>query len=102
MRLLVYAGLSLWAGVFLLTYGRYFDLYVRMMGQRLKPKSILNREMACFSDPANYTEVGQIYRRKAIRAELASIASFIILLMALEIARLGGLLARRADHDPPV
>jgi len=61
------------------------------MSQRLKPKSIFEREMACFSDPTNYTEVGQIYRSKAIRAELASIVCFIILLMALEIARRGGL-----------
>jgi len=80
MRLLAYAGLGLWAGVTLLSYGWYFVLYQRMMSRRISKRSFFSgREMACFSDPKDYTEVGLIFRSRAIRAEIACIICFVIL-----------------------
>ena len=88
MHVLVYAAMAFWIGlgVFLLIWN--FILSAQMMNHRVpKQQPILGpRKFSFQGDPADYTAVGQGYRRKAIQAEIALLAYVPTLIIAISIA----------------
>jgi hypothetical protein len=76
MRVFVYIGAALWIAVGLGIFIWNFILSAQMMNNRVpKQRSILGRRQFSFqTDPTDYTEIGQKYRHKSIRAEIVLLA----------------------------
>jgi hypothetical protein len=85
---LVYVGVALWLSFGLVIFLWNFILMVQMFNHRVpKQRRILGaRQFAFQTDPADYTEVGQKYRQKAIQAEIALLAYLPTFLIAISIA----------------
>ena len=90
MRVLVYIGLGLWIGVGIGIFLWHFILTAQMMNHRVPTESpILGpRQFSFQTDPADYTELGQQYRQKSIRAEIALLAYGPTLFIAILLASL--------------
>lgn len=88
MRVLVYIGVALWIGVGIGIFMWNFILLAQMMNRRVpKQGPILGRRQFSFqTDPADYTEQGQQYRQKSIRAEIALLAYVPTLVIAILMA----------------
>ncbi|WP_316192555.1 MULTISPECIES: hypothetical protein [unclassified Bradyrhizobium] len=88
MRFLVYIGVGLWIGLGLCIFIRNFVLSAQMVNHRVpKQRPIFGRRQFSFqTDPADYTELGQQYRQKSIRAEIALLAYLPTLVLAILIA----------------
>jgi hypothetical protein len=88
MRVLAYIGLALWIGIGVGIGISNFVLSAQMMNHRVpKQWPILGRRQFSFqTDPADYTELGQQYRQKSIRAEIALLAYVPTLVIAILIA----------------
>ena len=88
MRVLVYLSVALWIGVGIVIAVRNLILSAQMMNHRVtKQWPILgSRQFSFQTDPADYTEVGQQYRQKSIRAEIALLAYVPTLFIAILIA----------------
>ena len=76
MRVLVYVGVALWIGVGIVIAVWNFILSAQMMNHRVPRQWPLfgPRQFSFQTNPADYTEVGQQYRQKSIRAEIALLA----------------------------
>jgi hypothetical protein len=90
MRVLVYVGVALWISVGVVILVWNMILQAQMMNNRV-PKQEQRRlfgarQFSFQKDPADYTELGQQYRRKAIRAELVVLAYVPTLFIAVWIA----------------
>lgn len=90
MRVLVYIGVGLWICVGIVIFLWNLILSAQMMNRRVpKEWPILGRRQFSFqTDPADYTELGQQYRQKSIRAEIALLAYGPTLLIAISLASL--------------
>lgn len=90
MRVLVYVGVGPWIGVGIGIFLWNFILSAQMMNHRVpKEWPILGQRQFSFqTDPADYTELGQQYRQKAIRAEITLLAYGPTLLIAILLAGL--------------
>jgi hypothetical protein len=90
MRILVYMGVALWVGVGVVIFLWNFILSAQMANNRVpKQWPILGRREFSFqTDPADYTELGQLYRQRAIRAEIILIAYVPTLFIAIVFAHL--------------
>ena len=91
MRVLVYMGAALWIGVGIVIAVWNFILSAQMMNHRV-PKQRPNfgpRRFSFQTEPADYTEVGQQYRQKSIRAEIALLAYLPTLFIVILIASSG-------------
>jgi hypothetical protein len=88
MRVLVDIGVALWIGVGIGLFMWNFILSAQMMNHRVpKQWPILGRRRFSFqTDPADYTECGQQYRQKSLRAEIALLAYLPTLVIAIVIA----------------
>src|SRR5262249_25750702 len=74
MQAVVYSLTALWAGVnlILMVWDGYLSL--QMLNYRVQkewPISGGGRKFSFQTDPTDYTEIGQMYRRKSIRVETA-------------------------------
>ena len=90
MRVLVYIGLALWISVGVVIFVWNLILSAQMVNN-LVPKPEQRhlygpRQFAFQTDPADYTELGQLYRKKAIRAELVVLSYVPTLFIAIFIA----------------
>jgi hypothetical protein len=88
MRVLVYIGVALWICVGIGIFMWNFILSAQMMNHRLPNQwPILGRRKFSFqTDPGDYTERGQRYRQKSIRAEIALLAYVPTLVIAILMA----------------
>jgi hypothetical protein len=68
MRTLFYIGIALWIGLGIFLFFRYAILATQMMNHRVPKQSQLS---IYYRKASDYTEVGQGYRQKAIRAWIA-------------------------------
>lgn len=93
MRIVVYNGVALWisVGVLILVWNMILDA---QMVNNIVPKPDRSHlykppRFTFQTHPADYTELGQVYRQKSIRAELLLVAYvptlFIIILIASRI-----------------
>jgi hypothetical protein len=73
MQLIGYSVFALWIGVTLILFLWDGYLSLQMYNYRIpKKRPFFGRRKFSFqTDPADYTEIGQIYRRKSIRMEIA-------------------------------
>jgi hypothetical protein len=73
MQLIDRSFFPLWIGVTLILF--FWDGYLslQMLNYRVPKERPLfgGRKFSFQTDPADYTEIGQIYRRKSIRLEIA-------------------------------
>jgi hypothetical protein len=89
MHAVVYSFTTLWVAVavILMLWDGY--LSIQMINHRVpkeRPWSWFGgRRFSFQTDPADYTEVGQAYRRKSIRVEMALLAWIPIIPIALSI-----------------
>jgi hypothetical protein len=85
MRILAYVGVALWFGVGIVIAVWNFILSAQMMNHRVpKQWPILgSRKFSFQTDPADYTAVGQQYRQKSIRAEIALLVYVPSLVLAI-------------------
>ncbi|MET4256112.1 hypothetical protein ABIC09_001040 [Bradyrhizobium sp. S3.12.5] len=90
MRVLVYIGVALWIGVGIGIFLWNFILSAQMLNHRVpKERPILGpRQFSFQTDPADYTELGQQYRQKSVRAEVALLAYGPTLFIAILLASL--------------
>jgi hypothetical protein len=88
MRILVYVGVALWIGVGIVIAVWNFILSAQMMNHRVPKQWRISgpRQFSFQTDPADYTEVGQRYRQKSIRAEIGLLAYAPTLFIAILIA----------------
>jgi hypothetical protein len=91
MRILVYVGLGLWISVGLVIFVWILILSAQMVNNLVpKPDQAHlyggGRRFAFQTDPADYTELGQQYRKKAIRAQIILLAYVPTLYIAIFIA----------------
>jgi hypothetical protein len=88
MRGLVYVGVALWISLGIVIFVWNLILSAQMMNHRVpKQWPILGpRQFAFQTDPADYTKVGQKYRQKSIRAEIALLAYAPTLFIVIFIA----------------
>jgi hypothetical protein len=90
MRVLVYIGAALWIGVGVVIFVWNLILSAQMMNNRVPKQEQWRlfgaRQFSFQKDPADYTELGQQYRQKAIRAELVLLAYVPTLFVAIWIA----------------
>jgi hypothetical protein len=85
MRVLAYIGLGLWVCFGLVIFMWNLILSAQMLNNRVpKDWPILGRRQFAFqTDPADYTEIGQRYRAKSIRAEIILLAYVPTLFVAI-------------------
>jgi hypothetical protein len=90
MRVLGYIAVALWVSVGVVIIVWNLILSAQMTNNRVpKQWPILGRRQFAFqTDPADYTELGQQYRQKSIRAELIALAYIPTLFMAVLLASL--------------
>ena len=88
MRVLGYIGVALWISLGVVIFLWSFILSAQMMNNRVpKHWPILGRRQFSFqTDPADYTALGQLYRQKSIRAEVALLAYLPTFVLAIFIA----------------
>jgi hypothetical protein len=85
MHAVTYYLIALWAGVWLTLLMCNFYLWVQMKNHRVpKEGPMWEMNRAAFqTDPADYTETGQAYRRKATRVQVALLVWFVIGMIGL-------------------
>jgi hypothetical protein len=90
MRVLIYVGVALWVSIGVVISVWNMVLQAQMMNNRVptqEPWRLFGaRQFSFQKDPADYTELGQQYRRKAIRAELVLLGYVPTLFVAIWIA----------------
>lgn len=88
MRLLIDVGVACWIvrGLCLVTWN--LVLSAQLLNNRVPgPHAILGRRQFAFqTDPADYTALGQEYRRKSIRAEIVMLAYVPTLVLVVVLA----------------
>jgi len=89
MRVFVYIGAALWISVGIVIF--FWNLIVTtQMWNNLVPKpgqrQLLRPQAVFLTDPAEFTELGQRYRQKAIRVQLLWLVYLLTLFIVIVIA----------------